>query len=149
MGGTEGYGRAQDAFNNSLTGGDFALDFANNNYMRNAASLGQLNSGGTAAGLYELGRGFQNQRVDNFQNRLAGFDPTQAVGMRGNALTNQGNFRYGLGRDTNSSYQNQASNMLSLGSLQENQRQFNESQTPLWEKLLLGGVSALGGAFGA
>jgi hypothetical protein len=102
--GAEGYGRAQTGFGNSLTGGDFALDFANENYKRNAASLGQLNSGGTAAGLYELGRGFQNQRVDNWMNRLQGEDPSNMYGNKATALSNLGNF-----------YGNQYNNLANAG----------------------------------
>jgi hypothetical protein len=111
LNGAEGYGRAQTGFGNSLTGGDFALDFANNNYMRNAAAMGQLNSGGTAAGLYELGRGFQNQRVDNWMNRLQGEDPSNMYGNKATALSNLGNF-YGQ------QYNNLANAGLQGGQLQ-------------------------------
>jgi hypothetical protein len=136
--GTAGYRNALDMF---------GMDAET--IQRLNASNGNLFSGNTGIALSDRARTLQNMGYADWQKGLQGFDPMNPTAVQGNALTNQGNFRYGLGRDTNSSYQNQASNMLSLGSLQENQRQFNESQTPLWEKLLLGGVSALGGAFGA
>lgn len=62
------------------------LEIANQNYLRNRANLGALNSGESGIGLQRIGA----EQYGSWQDRLQGLDPLEAARSQGSALTNLG-----------------------------------------------------------
>jgi hypothetical protein len=156
LNGAEGAGTAKEAFLNSVSGGDTALDFANQNYMRHAAAMGQVNSGRLAEQLYEQGRGFQNQRIDDWNNRLQGFDPYKSLGGQAAALTGLANLQSQGNLNKANMVQNYAMPMAEnnratgQAGYQNAQDVFGAQSMGNQESwsAILGGLSGLGGLLG-
>lgn len=144
LGGQAGYDAALGAYQQG-PGFQFALDQANQNVLRNQASLGGLNSGQTLMDLSDRAQQLQNLDFGNWQNRLAGFDPFNVATQQANVRGQQTGLRYGLGQDIAKTYQSQAQNLLGLGQLQMQQQQMEAAQPNGWD-YALGIGSALASA---
>lgn len=101
--GPEGNQRALGAYQHS-PGYQFALDQALEGAQRNSAAAGNLNSGNTLMALSDRAQQLQNLDYGNWQDRLAGQDPTGLYGQKAQGLTNLGNF-----------YGNQYGNLANVG----------------------------------
>lgn len=89
LNGQGGYDAALGAFQQG-PGYQFALDEANKNVMRNAASLGSLRSGNTMQALSDRAQNLQNLQWDSWLNRLQGQDPLSAITGKAGALQDLG-----------------------------------------------------------
>jgi hypothetical protein len=150
--GPEGNTRALGAYQQS-PGYGFALDQALQGAQRNSAAAGNLNSGNTLMALSDRAQQLQNLDYGNWQDRLAGQDPTSVYGQKAQGLTNLGNFfgnQYGNLANANlggGALQLNANNAIT-GAL-GNQAQIAGTNAAQGWSAALGGLSGLGSFFGA
>ena len=96
LNGQAGYDAAQGAFHQG-PGYQFALDQANQNVLRNQASLGALNGGNTLMALSDRAQQLQNLEFGNWQDRLKGFDPMRGAEGYGSLAQNLAQLKYNIG----------------------------------------------------
>lgn len=153
--GQEGNDRAFDAYRNSAQYKN-ALDMFGmdaQTIQRLNASNGNLFSGNTGIALNDRARTLQNLGFGDWQNKLNFTNPLMgAAGGYGNMATNLANLFAGEAALKSSNWMQgaglQQSGSNTLAGLQAQQQMAKDAETPMWEKLLLGGVSAAGTALG-
>ena len=149
LNGQAGYDAAQGAFHQG-PGYQFALDQANQNVLRNQASLGALNGGNTLMALSDRAQQLQNLEFGNWQNRLAGFNPMQGAEGYGNLAQSLANLKYNINAGKSGIAQDFAkAQAASAGDYWSNMNSANNTaNSNLWGAIL-GGASAAAGIYGA